>query len=165
MTQLILNAAASKCHDAIPLVMVDCDNNWVVSYGNEPLCPFPTNQSQKDIFCVFKNLISAQPFGARYKYVQSHADDTKRWQDFSLKERFNIKVDRLAKKALTAAHSTSECIESAFPNEQIWNLHWGEKVTGSLRSKLEEFWGGLPLRSFSTKKESAHLLIFTLSGG
>ncbi len=120
MTQLILNAAASKCHDAIPLVMVDCDNNWVVSYGNEPLCPFPTNQSQEDIFCIFKNLISAQPFGARYKYVQSHADDTKRWRDFSLKKQFNIKVDRLAKKALTAAHSTGKCIESAFPNEQIW---------------------------------------------
>jgi hypothetical protein len=62
MMQLILNAAASKCHDAIPLVMVDCDNNGVVSHGNEPLRRFPTNQSQADILCVFKNIISAQPF-------------------------------------------------------------------------------------------------------
>ncbi len=45
MMQLIPNAAASKCHDAITLVMVDCDNNGVVSHGNEPLRPFPTNQS------------------------------------------------------------------------------------------------------------------------
>ncbi len=39
MTQLILNAAASKCHDAIPLVVVGCDNNGVVSHRNEPPPP------------------------------------------------------------------------------------------------------------------------------
>jgi hypothetical protein len=54
VTQLILNAAASKCHDAIPLVVADCDNNGVVSHGNEPLCPFSTNQSQASILCIFK---------------------------------------------------------------------------------------------------------------
>ncbi len=75
-TQLILNAAASKCHDTIPLVMVDCDNNGVVSHGNKPLHLFPTNQSQADILCIFKNLVAAQPFCIRYKYMQSHADDT-----------------------------------------------------------------------------------------
>jgi hypothetical protein len=62
MTQLILNAAESKCHDAIPLVMVDCDNNGAVSHGNKPLCPFLTNQSQANILCIFKNLVGAQPF-------------------------------------------------------------------------------------------------------
>jgi hypothetical protein len=35
--QSILNAAASKCHEAISLVVVDSDNNGVVSHGNEPL--------------------------------------------------------------------------------------------------------------------------------
>ncbi len=49
LMQLILNAAASKCHDAIPLVVVDCDNNGVVSHGNKPLHPFSTNQSKADI--------------------------------------------------------------------------------------------------------------------
>ena len=77
MRQLILNAEASKCHDAIPLVVVGCDNNGVVSHGNEPLRPFPTNQSQADILCIFKNLISPQLFHVQYKYVQSHANDTK----------------------------------------------------------------------------------------
>jgi hypothetical protein len=62
MIQLILNAAASKCHDAIPPVVVDCDNNGVVSHRNKPLRSFPTNQSQADILCVFKNLVSAQLF-------------------------------------------------------------------------------------------------------
>ena len=166
MTQLILNAAASKCHDAVPLVMVDCDNNGVVSHRNEPFHPFPTNQSQADILCVFKNLICAQPFCVGYKYVQSHANDTKRWRDCFLKERINIKLDSFTKKALMAAHSTGECIKSAFPNEQIWISMEGEKVTGFLRSKLEDFfWASLPLRSVFTIKESSHLLILTLSGG
>jgi hypothetical protein len=127
MTQSILNAAASKCHDAIPLVVVGCDNNGVVSHGNEPLRPFPTNQSQADICRIFKNLFSAQPFCIRYKYMQSHADDTKRWQDCSLKEQINIKVDCLAKKALMAARSTGKCIKSVFPNEQIWISMGGER--------------------------------------
>jgi hypothetical protein len=43
MTQLILHAAASKCHDTISLVEVDCKSNGVVFHGNEPLRPFPTN--------------------------------------------------------------------------------------------------------------------------
>ncbi len=62
MTQLILNAAASKCHDTIPLVKVDCDNNGVVSHRDEPPRPFLTNQLQADNLCVFKNLVAAQPF-------------------------------------------------------------------------------------------------------
>jgi hypothetical protein len=52
MTQLILNAAASKYHDAIPLVGVECNNNGVVFHGNKLLHPFPTNQSQADILCI-----------------------------------------------------------------------------------------------------------------
>jgi hypothetical protein len=60
--------------------------------------------------------------------MQSHADDKKRWRDFSLKEQINIKVDSLAKKALMAAHSTGKCIKSAFPNEQIWiSMGGGER--------------------------------------
>ncbi len=69
MTQSILNAAASKRHDAIPLVVVDCDNNGVVSHGNVPLRPFPTNQSQANILCIFKNLVTVQTFCIQYKYV------------------------------------------------------------------------------------------------
>jgi hypothetical protein len=45
MTQLILNAAASTYCGTIPPVVVDCDNNGVVSHGNNPLFPLPTNQS------------------------------------------------------------------------------------------------------------------------
>ncbi len=165
MTQLILNAAASKCHDTISLVVVNCDNNGLVSHGNEPLCPFPTNQSQADILCIFKNLISAQPFRVWYKYVQLHADDTKRWRDCSVKEQINIKVDSLAKKALMVAHSTGECIKSAFPNEQIWISMGGERWQDPWGPSLRNSGAGLPLRSFTTKNDLFHLLILTLSGG
>ncbi len=119
LTQLILNAAASKCHVGIPLVVVDCNSNGVVSHGKEPLHPYPTNQLQAEILCIFKNFVATHPFHVQYKYVQSHANDTKRWQDCLLKEQINIKVDSLAKKTLKAAISTGKCIESAFPNEQI----------------------------------------------
>jgi hypothetical protein len=68
-------------------------------------------------------------------------------------------VESLQKKALVAAHSPGKCIESAFPNEQIWISMGEEKVTGSLRSKLEEFWGWSTAKKFFHKKgivSSAH---------
>jgi hypothetical protein len=138
---LILNAAASTYYNTIPPVVVDCDNNGVVSHGNNPLLPLPTVQSQADILQVFKNLVSIQPLRVRYKYVQSHADNTNRWQDYTLKECINIKVDSLVKKALKAAHCTGKYINSSFPNEQLWITMKGKKVTGSLRNELEDFWG------------------------
>jgi hypothetical protein len=160
MTQLILNAAASKCHDPIPLVVVDCDNNGVVSHGNKPLHPFPTNQSQATILHVFKNLVAAQPFHVWYKYVQSHANDTKRWQDCMLKKQFNIKVDNPIKKTLEAVHSTGKCIESAFPNKQIWISMEGKKVMGSLRTKLEKFWGWSTIKKVFPQKRDCLICSF-----
>ncbi len=165
MIQLILNAAAFKCHDTIPFVVVDCDNNVVVSHGNEPLRPFPTNQSQADILCIFKNLISPQLFHVQYKYVQSHANDTKLWRDCSWKEQINIKVDCLAKKTLMAAHSTGKCIKSAFLNEQIWiSMGGGGRWRVPWGLSWKNSGAGPLLRSFFTKKELSHLLILTLSG-
>ncbi len=152
MTQLILNAAASTYCDMIPPVVVDCDNNGVVSHGNNPLLSLPTNQSQADILWVFKNLVSIQPFRIRYKYVQSHANNTKRWQDCTLKECINIKVDSLAKKALKAAHCTGKFINSSFPNEQLWITMGGKKVTGYLRNELEDFWCRSTAKRFFHKK-------------
>ncbi len=86
MTQLILHAAASTYHDTIPPVVVDCDNNGVVSHSNNPFLPLPTNQSQANLLQVFKNFVSVQPFHVQYKYVQSHADNTKRWRDRTLRK-------------------------------------------------------------------------------
>jgi hypothetical protein len=68
-------------------------------------------------------------------------------------------VDSLAKIALKAAHSTGKYIKSAFPNEQIWISMAGKKVTGSLRTKLEIFWGRSTAKRFFHGKgiiSSAH---------
>jgi hypothetical protein len=83
----------------------------------------------------------SQTFTVKYKYIQSHADDSKKWQGCTLKERINIKVDALAKKSLKADHSTDEFIESIFPNEEIWIEMGGKKITRSPRAELKEFWG------------------------
>jgi hypothetical protein len=141
MTQLILNAAASAYHGVIHPVVVDCDNNGFVSHGNAPLCSLPTNHTQADVLHTFKHLVSAQPFRVIFMYVQLHANDTKKWQDCTLKECINNKLDRLAKKVLKAAHSTRQFIKGTFLHKQIWITMGGKKVTGPLWSELEEFWG------------------------
>jgi hypothetical protein len=132
MMQLILNATESAHHKTIPPVLMDCNNNGVVSHGNAPFHSLPTNQFQADVHHAFKHLVSVQPFHVIFKYVQSQANDTKKWQYCTLKECINIKVDRPAKKALKAAHSTGKFIEGTFPNKQIWITMGRKKVTGSL---------------------------------
>jgi len=82
-------------------------------------------------------------------------DDSKKWRDCSLKERINIKVVALAKKAIKAAHSTGESIKSTFPNEELWIEMGGRKITGSPKPKaeLEEFWGRATAKKFFHKKK------------
>ena len=79
MTQLILRAAATGYKGKIPCVKVDCDNNGVVTHGNTPHISLSANQTQADLLCVFKNLVLNQSFTIMYKYVQSHADNSKKW--------------------------------------------------------------------------------------
>jgi hypothetical protein len=127
MTQLILRAAAAGYQGSIPRVGADCNNNGVVIHGNSPNTLLSTNQTQANLLWVFKNLVATQKNLVKYKYVPSHADDSKKWKDCSLKERINIKVDSLAKKALRAAHSIKEFITSTFPHEQVWIEMGGKK--------------------------------------
>jgi hypothetical protein len=167
MTQLILNAASSSYKDCIPPVIVDCDNNGVVSHSNIPLWSLPTNQPQADVLSVFKHLVSIQPFPVKVNYVQSHTDKTKKWQDCTLKEQINIKVDRLTKKALKAAHCTGQFIGGTFLYKQIWVTMGGKKVTGPLCLELEEFWDRSTARRFFNEKGivlSAHFDMIWWSG-
>jgi hypothetical protein len=152
MSQLILNAASFSYEGAIPPVVVDCDNNGIVSHGNAPHWSLPTNQPQANVLGVFKYLVSIQPFPVKLKYVQSHADKTKKWQDCPLKDQINIKVDRLAKKALKAAHCTGQFIGGTFSFEHIWMTMGGKKITGPLCLELEESWGRSTARRFFNKK-------------
>jgi hypothetical protein len=141
MTQLILRAAATGYKGKIPSVRADCDNNGVVTHGNTPHILLSTNQTQADLLHIFKNLVLIESLTVKYKYVQSHAEDLKKWQDCTLKEQINIRVDALAKKSTKAAHSTGEFIESNFPNEEVWIEMGGRKITRSPRAELKEFWG------------------------
>jgi hypothetical protein len=59
--------------------------------------------------------------------MQLHADETKKWHDCSLKERINIKVDRLAKMALRAAHCTGKLIKGTFLYKQMWITMGGKR--------------------------------------
>jgi hypothetical protein len=77
--------------------------------------------------------VAKQPFAVKYKYVNAHADDTKRWFDCMLKEQINIKVDGLAKKSLKAAMSMGKFIDSVFPNKQVWIEISGKKISASPR--------------------------------
>jgi hypothetical protein len=152
MMQLILHAAAASYHGAIPPAVVDCDNNGVIIHGNNSIRPLPSNQSQAGLLRTFKNLVSSQTFQVQYKYVASHADNRKKWRDCSMKERINIKVDRLAKKALKAGHCTGQYIKSSFLNEQIWITLGGRNAIGPLQAELEEFWGQSTAKRFFHKK-------------
>jgi hypothetical protein len=162
MTQLILKAAATGYTGKIPCVKVDCDNNGVVSHGNTPNTPLSTNQTQADLLRVFKNLVSRQSFSVKYKYVQSHADDSKKWRDCTLKERINIRVDALAKKSLKAGHSTNEFILSEFPCEEVIIKMGNKKITGSPRSSLEEYWGRLSAKKFFDEKKIVQAIHFDM---
>jgi hypothetical protein len=78
MTQLILKVAATGCKGKIPSIGEDCNNNGVITHGNTPHIPLPTNQTQTNLLRVFKNLVLSQTFTVKYKYVQSHAEDSKK---------------------------------------------------------------------------------------
>jgi hypothetical protein len=86
ITHSILRAAATGYKGKIPSNGVDCDNNGVITHGNTPHIPLSTNQTQADLLRIFKNLVSIQSFTVKYKYVQSHAGDSKKWRDCTLKE-------------------------------------------------------------------------------
>jgi hypothetical protein len=78
MMQLILQAAAAGYQGSIPRIGADCDNNGVVIHRNSSNTLLLTNQTQADLLRVFKNLVATQKFPVKYKYVQPHADDSKK---------------------------------------------------------------------------------------
>ncbi len=62
-------------------------------------------------------------------YVASHCDDTKPWSECTLKEKMNIKVNSLAKIALTCAHATNEYFDGRFLDEDFRIFVAVKKVT------------------------------------
>ena len=142
MTQLILKAASQGLTTLPrPTVVVDCDNKGVVLHGNSAARALKEKQPQADVLRVFKQLILGQPFNVVMTWVPSHQDDQKSWGSCTLKERMNIKVDRLAKLALISGVAEQRFIHSVFPDELIRVTTGGIKVTGSLKKSFERHWG------------------------
>jgi hypothetical protein len=148
LTQLILIAAVQGRMGPYPVVIEDCNNKGVIKHGNTPYWPITTTQTQSDVLHVMKQYVIAQSFKLKFSYVASHCDDSKSWANCTLKERINIKVDSLAKKALICAHATNDYFDGIFPEEDFCIFVNNTKVTGPIKSAIEEQWGREAEREF-----------------
>jgi hypothetical protein len=138
VTQLILCATVQGRMGPYPLTFEDCKNDGVVKHGNTPFRPLSSTQSNADVLRIMKCMILDHPFCLKFLYVASHSNDTKKWEECSLKERINIKVDHLAKKALLAAHTSNQYFDGVFPLEDFQVHTDGRKLTGPTKTSLEE---------------------------
>ncbi len=148
IAQLILRAAVTGRTGPFPMVIEDCDNNGVVLHGNSHSRTLSSTQTQADVLRIVKRLISIQPFTTNFFYVASHSDDIKDWSSCTIKERLNIKVDLLAKRALLHAHSCHEYFDGRFPVEDFCVYTSGHKVSGPIKPALEMHWGRAEAKRF-----------------
>ena len=118
-------------------VTVECNNKGVVLHGNSPQRALKEKQAQVDVLRVFKLTINEQQSAVKTEWVPSHQDDEKSWNQCTLKEEINIKVDKLAKASLIADIAENEYVDSGFPREHITVSIDGCKVTGSLKKAFE----------------------------
>jgi hypothetical protein len=102
-----------------------------------------------------KRLISHQSFAVRFSYVASHLDDIKESSECSIKERMNIKVYSLAKKALIQAHMFGKYFDGNFPSEDF-TIVTDRKVTGPAKLALEEYWGRIEAKCIFDTKHIVH---------
>jgi hypothetical protein len=165
LAQLILHAAVQGRMGPYPVTAIDCDNLGMVRHGNKPQRPLSITQPQAEVPKILKQYIAHQPFASKFLYVASHADDIKLQKECSLKERINIKVDSLTKKALWYAHALEKYFDGRFPKEDFTINTNGKKVTGQIRPALEEYWGRATARTFRDQKILYHRRNLILSGG
>ena len=85
-----------------------------MNHGNAPARALKEKQAQADVLRVFKRLVSDQPFNVIYHWVPSHQDEKKPWEQCSVKERVNIKVDHLCKAVLIDGVRSDSFIDSVF---------------------------------------------------
>jgi hypothetical protein len=106
LAQLILCTAVQGQMGPYPIITEDCDYKGFIRHGNKPHRPLSMNQTHTNVLQLLKEYIAKQPFILKLLYVVSHTDDIKSLRECSIKEKKNIKVDHLAKKALKCAHAT-----------------------------------------------------------
>ncbi len=123
------------------IIMDNCNNLGVVHHENKPHCSLSTTQTHADVLWVLKCCIVCQPFALKFLHIASQANDTKPWHLCTLKERINIKVDHLAKKALICVHVTGQYFDGCFPMEDFQIFIGNVKVTGPVKPSLDDHWG------------------------
>ena len=153
LLQLILRAASQDHSVEYQPVVIHCDNKGVVNHGNTPGRSLGEKQSQADVLRCLKNYVSFNPFDSVFRWVPSHQDKHKQWDDCTLMEQINIMVDRLAKKALIAAFMSGNFIDSNFPFEQVRVIVGGHKLTGSPKKAFERHWSTQAAREFFHRKD------------
>ena len=117
-------------------------------HGNSPHQAIKENQAHAYGLRVFKRLVSEQHATVKMEWVPSHQDDLKTWDQCTLKEKINIKVDRLAKASFIAAVADIVYIKIGFPGEHITIIADGRKVTGSLKKAFTQSWGSRAAQAF-----------------
>jgi hypothetical protein len=153
LLQLILRAASQNRTLEYQPVVIHCDNKGVVNHGNSPGRALGEKQSQADVLRCLKNYVSYNPFESCYKWVPSHQDKHKQWEDCTLMEQLNIIVDKLAKQVLLAAFVSQQFIASTFPFEQVQVIVGGNKLTGSPKKAFDRHWSTRAAQSFFHRKD------------
>ncbi len=160
IVQLILRAAVQGKMGPYPIILEDCDNLGVLQHGNTPYRLLSTTQMHADLLRVLKRYIVKQPFLLKFLHTASHADETKTWESCSLKEKINIKVDHLTKKALICAHATDQYFGGNFPFEEFQISLNGFKVTENMRPAFNNHWGRAMAKYFFNCKGIVSTLDF-----
>ncbi len=66
----------------------------------------------------------------------------------------NIKVDSLSKKTLICTHTMNDYFDGIFPEEDFCIFVNDTKVTGLIKSVIEEHWGREAAREFLDQKRT-----------
>ena len=163
MAQLVLKAATMfKRNLSYPQANAWCDNLGVVSHGNMPRQPLSEKQAQADLARVFKQTIKDHPFRLKYNHVRAHLDKHLPLSALKEEERLNIFVDELCSEAIVRGLTEDDFIQSVFPFEEVVVMAGRNKITGSPRKALYDFWGSRTARALFNNKRIVSIYNFNL---
>jgi len=113
MLLLVLCAATARRRLTYCPVTAYCDNMGVVKHKE--------GQVQADVLNAIKHYVQELPCDVNYEHVYGHLDDIIRWDQLTLPQKFNVRMDNLAsaKRALLAALLNQRFIDREIPFKNI----------------------------------------------
>ena len=143
LISLILKAACTLINgNECPAVLLACDNNGVVGHGNNNRRrSLPEKQTQFDVICCFRSILSSFTVPIRYEHVYSHQDNKMSWSALSLEQQLNTIADKIAKNCLLQSLRKSTFISSIFPFESLRVIVRSNECTSSIKRALYKSWG------------------------